>query len=115
MRRIHSIVLLLVCFFVAESALAEVIYVYDPLTGNVKIDSLAMNVPMTGFLLLNDTSSFIPSAADFSELPNGGAELADLAEWSAAAGAVSFNVYFLVPTGRAEWTIRPKISRNAQS
>lgn len=29
-------------------------------------------------------------------------ELADLAEWSATAGAVSFNVYFLVPTGRAE-------------
>lgn len=29
-------------------------------------------------------------------------EVADLAEWSATAGAVSFNVYFLVPTGRAE-------------
>ena len=29
-------------------------------------------------------------------------ELADLARWSAEAGAVSFNVYFVVPTGRAE-------------
>jgi len=30
------------------------------------------------------------------------AELRDLAAWSAERGAVSFNVYFLVPTGRAE-------------
>jgi radical SAM protein with 4Fe4S-binding SPASM domain len=29
-------------------------------------------------------------------------EIADLARWSAEAGAVSFNVYFVVPTGRAE-------------
>ncbi len=29
-------------------------------------------------------------------------EIADLARWSADAGAVSFNVYFVVPTGRAE-------------
>ncbi len=29
-------------------------------------------------------------------------EIADLANWSATAGAVSFNVYFVVPTGRAE-------------
>ncbi len=29
-------------------------------------------------------------------------EIADLAHWSAEAGAVSFNVYFVVPTGRAE-------------
>ena len=29
-------------------------------------------------------------------------EIADLASWSASAGAVSFNVYFVVPTGRAE-------------
>ena len=29
-------------------------------------------------------------------------EIADLALWSAEAGAVSFNVYFVVPTGRAE-------------
>ena len=29
-------------------------------------------------------------------------EIADLARWSAKAGAVSFNVYFVVPTGRAE-------------
>ena len=29
-------------------------------------------------------------------------EVAPLAEWSAAAGAVSFNLYFLVATGRAE-------------
>lgn len=28
-------------------------------------------------------------------------EIADLARWSAEAGAVSFNVYFVVPTGRA--------------
>ena len=30
-------------------------------------------------------------------------EIADLAGWSAEAGAVSFNVYFVVPTGRAEF------------
>ena len=30
-------------------------------------------------------------------------EIADLARWSAEAGAVSFNVYFVVPTGRAEF------------
>ena len=29
-------------------------------------------------------------------------EITDLARWSAEAGAVSFNVYFVVPTGRAE-------------
>ena len=29
-------------------------------------------------------------------------EIANLARWSAEAGAVSFNVYFVVPTGRAE-------------
>jgi len=29
-------------------------------------------------------------------------EIADLARWSAEAGAVSFNVYFVVPTGRAK-------------
>lgn len=29
-------------------------------------------------------------------------ELKDLAKWSADAGAISFNVYFVVPTGRAE-------------
>ena len=29
-------------------------------------------------------------------------EIADLARWSAEAGAVAFNVYFVVPTGRAE-------------
>ena len=29
-------------------------------------------------------------------------EIVDLARWSADAGAVSFNVYFVVPTGRAE-------------
>ena len=30
-------------------------------------------------------------------------EIANLAGWSAEAGAVSFNVYFVVPTGRAEF------------
>ena len=52
----------------------------------------------SGALLMGSISSFRPPSR-----PATGTRFADLAGWSAEAGAVSFNVYFVVPTGRAEF------------